>query len=753
MSAATGENRQGELHYLLGKRMRLCWGCILRMVQYMSGRLRVRNALALSGKLALFQLLMAITLSVSSLGWGAAAIAQDIVLPREKPEVPSLSALVNDADYHRISAAYRALGKKQWRTVRSISGQIEDDLASDLLKWHMLSRKDAGATFDEILSFAEKRSSWPRFDRMMQRAEAVIPDDMPPERVIAWFAGQEPLTGEGKIRLGEAFLAVGQQGYGQFWIQRAWVEHNFSYSREKEILKEHKANLLTSTHEERLTRLLWHRQHSVARRILPYVSKDARALAEARIQLTSGSSSAKSIIRKLPSELRTDPGILFDQIYGMRRRGQDEQARPLLLAGPTDLGLMVRPEKWWTERHLQARKAFKDKDYEMAYKLAASSGLERGADFAEAEFLAGWLALRFLDRPKVGYQHFEKLEAGVNYPISKARAAYWRGRAAEAMGDTATARSDFLRAGDLPYTFYGQLALSHPLISADTLILPTQMPIRDHLKWAFEAQDSVKAVKLLDEFGRSSDVRTFLYHIADDLDRADEFALLADLALELDHVNHSIRIAKKASQHNIALVEHSYPIREVPAYTGRGTAPDPALVFGLSRQESEFNPRAVSSAGARGLMQLMPTTARITAKKHKLPYQRNWLLDDPTYNTLVGMAHLSDLINKFDGSYIMTIASYNAGAGRINHWNKDYGDPREGEIDPIDWIESIPFKETRNYVQRVLENTQVYRNRLTDTNQPLRLVADLHRNGTQKNTQAMLELQPKPEPQPAGLGG
>ncbi|TNE37251.1 MAG: lytic transglycosylase domain-containing protein [Alphaproteobacteria bacterium] len=649
------------------------------------------------------------------------------ILPRTKPNVPPLSPYVDNHDYLALEAAYKAFDQRNWKAVRIHRDNIGDEVGQDLLTWKILTTKSTDATFDEILSFAEKRSTWPKMDGLLARAEEVIPKDMKPEQIIAWFAGQEPVTGEGKIRLGEAFLATGQDDYGRYWIEQAWIEHNFSYSREKEILAAHKTLLSRDVHEKRMTRLLWHRQHSAAKRLLNYVSPDMRALANARIVLASGPANPVSVLNKVPDSLKADPGLIYDQVYGLRRRGKDEATWPLLINGPTNVDAMVRPDKWWTERHLQARKALKEKDYNSAYQLAANNGLKSGGDFAEAEFLAGWLALRYLSQPDVALKHFENLERGVSFPISLARARYWQGRAAEALGDTARARAEFSDAGLMPYTFYGQLALDHPLINAQTLELPSQEPVLDHLKWAFDTQDDIKAIRLLDEFDRGSDVRSFIYHLADGYQTAEQFALLAQLAKEIGDVNHAIRVAKKASQQHIALIEYSYPTRAVPEYTGGGNAPDAALVFGLSRQESEFNPRAVSHAGAYGLMQLLPSTARLTAKKHRLQYNRSWLIDDPEYNTLIGMAHLSDLIDRFDGSYIMTVAAYNAGALRIDQWVKDYGDPRKGEIDAVDWIESIPFKETRNYVQRVMENTQVYRGRLAGTAQPNQITYDINR--------------------------
>lgn len=678
-----------------------------------------------------FALITAVLLGFSVLGEAIAQTSQAIPIPRKRPEPPPPSQVVSEADYYRMEDIFKAIDKKKWKKARAAIPNIESDLGRDLLNWHILTRKEAKSSFEDIVGFAEKNSDWPYFNRLLRRAEEAIPKDMPPQQIVSWFAGQEPLTGEGTIRLGEALLAVGQEDYGKFWIERAWINNDFSYSRERAILKAHKVNLSRDAHEKRLNRLLWHRRHTAARRMVPLVGKDHQTLAKARMRLASGASSPSGILSRVPVKLQSDPGLLYDRIYASRRRGQDKATHPLLLKAPQDINLMVRPDRWWVERHLQVRKLHKDRDYRMAYQIARGHGLESGAPFAEAEFLAGWLALRYNNNPERAFEHFDTLEKGVSFPISKSRAFYWKGRAAESAGKIADARTAFSAAATFPYTFYGQLALANPLIGARQLVLPQQAPPRDHLKWAFDDRPLTKAVRLLDEHDRSRTVRAFFYHMSGTTKTPEEFALLGDLAIEMNYTNYSIRVAKKAMQKHIALVEHSYPLLDVPEYTGKGEAPDPALVFGLSRQESEFNAKAVSSAGARGLMQLMPSTAKITARKHGMPYQRSWLTDDPFYNTQLGMAHLSDLLRRFDGSYIMTIASYNAGARRIDQWVKDYGDPRDPKVDPIDWVESIPYRETRNYVQRVLENTQVYRNRLAGQATDLQIRADLKRSSSQ----------------------
>lgn len=653
-------------------------------------------------------------------------------IPRQKPPVPPHSDLISDDDYRHIEEAWQALAKRSWGPARKHINQVEDKVARDLLTWSLLTRPQTKADFAEIMSFAERRGDWPKIDTVLKLAEKNLPKDMPADQVIAWFAGQEPLTGEGKIRLGESYITLGQEEFGKIWIRRAWIEHNFKKTREKEILKTHGADISQAAHDKRIERLMWQRQHTMTRRVLPYASTETKRIARARMQIAASPNNAAKTIRKLPKNLRNNAGVLFDQVYLTRRLGKDDKVRTLLLSAPGDALSMVQPQRWWIERHLQARKAHNAGDYEDAYAIASSNGLTSGAKFAEGEFFSGWLALTYLGKPELALTHFERLETGVSFPISLSRARYWQGRAAEATGDKSRAREAYLAAAEYSYTFYGQLALSNPLIDAPALVLPEQLPIADDLEWTFENSDFEKAIRILDAFERSRDVRIFFYHYANVVEQKRDFEMLAGLALELDYTHFSIRTAKKAMQKNITLLDFAFPLRELSKYQGKGTPPDPALVFGLSRQESEFNPRAVSSAGARGLMQLIPSTARRTARKHGLSYNTAWLLDDPNYNTQLGMAHLSDELTRFDGSYILTIAGYNAGPHRVKKWLKDYGDPRTSDIDPIDWVESIPFKETRNYVQRVLENKQVYQNRISGRNQPLQIAQDLARTDSKK---------------------
>ncbi len=682
------------------------------------GRQRLLGALFLTACLTLSQFFL------------SAASAAPV--PRERPAPPPPSVLLSEADGHAFWDALDAREKGRWMDVRTYARQIADPTARDILEWLRFQKDGAAATLAEIVAFQESHPHWPRQSLLSRRAEEALSDyPMQDRDVIAWFSTREPLTGEGKVRLGEAFLNTGQPMDGAAWIQRAWVEHQFSRSREAEILRKHGNLLPEQAHEDRLNRLIWEQRFADGRRMLQLVNAEARAVADARLKLSSRSRGAESALARVPAHLRADTGLLFDQARYLRRRGKEETAIPVLLTAPAPTGAeqaIARPDRWWTERKILARKALKDGHYQEAYGLATGHGHDRGVAFAEGEFLAGWIALQYLNQPDTAFTHFQTLEAGVTTPISKSRGAYWMGRAAEAAGRREEALTHYQRAAQHPTAFYGQLATARLSENGQALLQLPHDPTPGAAEGSLLANnDLVRAFELLNEAGESYLARSFVLELADTLTDPKALAALADLMVERNMPNLSVRVAKVAAGRNILLPERSYPTAVLPTFPQVGKPVEPAFVYGLSRQESEFNPEAVSHAGARGLMQLMPRTARAVARQINVPYQRSRLTEDPSYNAMLGSAHLGDLLDDFAGSYIMTIAAYNAGAHRVSQWIETYGDPRDPAVDPIDWMENIPFTETRNYVQRVMENIQVYRARLGNQTAALQIEQDIKR--------------------------
>jgi soluble lytic murein transglycosylase len=453
------------------------------------------------------------------------------------------------------------------------------------------------------------------------------------------------------------------------------------------------------------------------------------ALMNARIKLRQNARDADTAYQRISGTLANDPGLLFDRARWLRKRDREPEARPLLIRASAVMnGTPPDIEDWWTERNYEARAALDAGDSQQAYLLASGHDLTKdaGVPYAEGEFLAGWIALRYLNKPDQAFTHFNRLREGVTAPISVARAHYWAGRAAEKAGRTSEATRQYGLAAAYPMTYYGQLAavVANPKAKLD---LPVGHAAVPSTKQAFMDGSVMQAMQCLADVGAQGLLRSFALAVSDRFEERDQFTLLNNFLRQLNEPALALRVAKKGLQKNLAVYDIAYPTTTLPAYRGNGDAPESALVLGLTRQESEFDPQAASGAGARGLMQLMPATAKMVAKQHGLNYSNKSELFSPTTNMQLGMAHFSDLLQSFSGSYVLAVASYNAGAGRINQWLSQYGDPRATSDEMVDWIERIPFNETRNYVQRVLENTQVYRNILAGRDVEIALGNDLKR--------------------------
>ncbi len=663
------------------------------------------------------------------------------------------STLLTKADLAALNDAFAEGDRGNWPEAMRHAARIADPVAARLVLWSRLVAQDSGATLAEIVAFQQQNPDWPRQALLSRRAEeALLAYSMSDQDMLTWFGDHPPLTGEGRLRYGKALVANGRSAEGREWIQRAWVENDFSPARQKEILSSFRPYLTAAVHKARLDRLLFDERSADARATAVLIGADAQKLADTRIKLMTGSSLAPGALSSLPSSLKSDPGLIYDQVRFERRRGNDDKTVALVMTAPSEPHAMVDADAWWIERKIAARKALAVGQYKQAYQIVSRHGLKSGSDFAEAEFMSGWIALQYLNNPSSALSHFARLNDAVATPISKARAEYWCGRAAEAGRDRNVAELYYRKASEYPTTFYGQLgtaALAGMKGETPRLHLPKDPAPTAGAKAAFEKLELVHATKVLHDLDRTDQMWSFMLHLADILDDRGELAELSDLAVKYGEPKLALRIAKAASQRNIVLPQRAYPVALMPDYRAKGPTVEKALVYGLSRQESEFDAAVVSPAGARGLMQLMPGTAKIVAKQIKVPYSTDRLTSDPAYNAMLGSAHLGDLIENYSGSYIMSVAAYNAGGSRVSEWVDQFGDPRSGKVDPIDWVENIPFSETRNYVQRVMENTEIYRTRLSGVPGKIRLEEDLRRrNGgpiaapVSKANEAAMPLEP-----------
>ena len=507
-------------------------------------------------------------------------------------------------------------------------------------------------------------------------------------------------------------------------LRKAWIEGDLSPSDERGLLARNGGRLRPEDHQARLDRLLWDGQADAAKRMLPLVSADYRALAEARLAVAADSSAAGKLVAKIPPALRKDPGLVFAQARQLRKKDKTDAAAELLLG----ISSSAHPAEYWEERLVVARRLMASGNTATAYRLATQDLPGDDDEYSEAQFLAGYIALRFRNEPGTAFDHFARVIARTTNPDIKGRAAYWAGHAAAKSGNTDLATKWYAVGAEHRTTFYGQLSAHELGEDAPPKPMPEARPT-DTEKARFDAQEMVRAARLFLAAGDRARALNFLMAMADQAKTPIEFSMLAALAELHGRIDLAIAVARRAVEAGMPLLVHGYPVTSVPGATagGAGGTAERPLILAIVRQESAFATDAQSSVGARGLMQLMPATAAQVAKKLELPFSLPRLSSDGLYNMMLGRSYIEAMIDDFGGSYPLAIAAYNAGPGRIRQWVRDFGDPRGHDLTMVDWIEMIPFSETRIYVKRVLENLQVYRGQTGDNPAAFSLVADLAR--------------------------
>jgi soluble lytic murein transglycosylase len=657
---------------------------------------------------------------------GATDNGPSISAERRTSLVPFLSA----QDREIYARAFDAGEHGDWIGAKGLASQGHDAIAGKLIQWRYLLDKNSGASFVEISAFLANNPNWPARDTLYSRAENAIAPTMDPRAIVAWFGSRDPVSGIGKVRLGEALVATGNAARGNMLIQQGWIESSFDPNQEAAIIAHDGAVLTPDIDAQRLDHLLGRNEITSARREMSRVTADAQQIAQVRIDLKNDLARGLAEANALPDAQQNDPGLVYDRVRALRRQNSLDQIPAVLMRAPLTRVAAEGPAAWWAELNLASRNALQVKDYRTAYLIAANTGLSpqttssAGTEFTEAQFLAGWLALRFINDPQKALVHFRALAQAAGRPISKGRAYYWLGRAYEASGANDEAYRAYHTASLTPETFYGQLALAR--IDSTPHIHLAETPA-DAATAAYNGDELTHAMHVLGDIGQESLLRTFALQSADAHNSTGYTkAICADLT-RMGFREIAVRVAKAASYNGVYLLSYLYPTVSVPAYRGPGTGPDNAYVHGIIRQETEFDPTSVSGPGARGLMQVMPDSGRKAAGQAGLAFRPNDLLTDPSYNMQLGMTEIGFDMVDWGGSLVLTAAAYNAGPNNVAKWLNTYGDPRSPTTDPIDWIESIPFSETRNYVQRVLDNTEVYRTRLSGHEESLRIVDDIYR--------------------------
>jgi len=643
--------------------------------------------------------------------------------PRIKPTVPHTSALLTKHDANNFRQGMRAADQRKWDNVERYKRRISDPTAQNILDWRQ-AVDDPYVSMKLLTKVAQTQSDWPRMTRIRAKAEIHLFDrPLSPRKTISWFQGAEPISGEGRAALARAYYKQGQNDIADRWLRSAWRDAKLTRDRQRTLYRRYKHRLTPEDHAARADHLIWlgRRYYGSAGGLSSMMNASDRALMDARMRVGANRKGMDKAVKSVPAILQGDTGLLFERARWRRIKRTEVSALEPLLKITTPARTQQGKNRVWIEKKRMIYWALPKKRYQDAYDLTLHHGLTSGANFADAEFLAGWLALTKLNKPKLALEHFTTLKNGVSLPVSTGRASYWMGRAAEAMGGQ-NARAYYADAAKYPNVYYGQLASERINQGFAFIDLPAEnIGASDGAD--FDSRELVRALHMLGEIQAERSFNQFSFHLDDILEQAHELTQLSQLGKKYGYMKPSVRAAKQAGRLDTMLTESGYPKPDV--IIGLSSNFDIPFVLAIARQESEFNTKARSHASAHGLMQMINATAKATARKARLPYQQAWLTDDPEYAAKLGSHHINDLLVEFDGSYIMAAAAYNAGGGRVRKWNKAYGDPRRGQIDPIDWIESIPFSETRNYVQRVMENMEVYRARLNNNQTQLQLVHNM----------------------------
>ncbi len=645
--------------------------------------------------------------------------------PIELTQTPQVAHYrsISDSDGAALRSALDAARRANITGARSAIGMISDPVAKKIALWALVDANADSLSFFEVDQARRDLAGWPRPAKRQLAAEKLLETSgQSPQAVIAWFGGAQPQTAEGAMALASAYQQTGKGAEAQALIRDFWRNKSFEVGPQRSMLARFGSWLTADDHIRRADILLYGAQGPAAREMVTLVPADHQQLARARIALRAGSAEGNTLASGLPAHLAGHPGLAFERAGFYRKKGLDTLALEQVRAMPREAPYAEMADRIWDIRYPLVLSSLRNGDHQGAYAAAANSGLTSGGDAADAEFYAGWIALTKLRNPAQADVHFANLEQIGSSPITRGRALYWRGRAAEARGDRTAADGWYASAAQYGTVFYGQLAaekLNQPIV------LGSDPAVTQADRARFEGRDSVRAARLLNEIGEKNLFRAFVLALDDILPTAQEQALLVDFVRGVGDQDTSMKVVRTAAQRGFILPDRGYPTRNPPFLGG---APEQALTLGITRQESGFDPMVRSGVGARGMMQLMPATASITARKIGVAYSPG-MLDDPDYNMRLGQAYLSQMIGTFSGSYPMAIAAYNAGPGRPAQWIGFCGDPRSASVDPIDFIECIPFGETRNYVMRVMEGMQVYRAKQNGGTAQVTLSADLKRGG------------------------
>ena len=641
----------------------------------------------------------------------------NFILPKKKPVLAGInktknikiSKYYNKKNFSLAKKAISEMEKGKWTSSLKTAKKAKDKSIYNFIQWKHLLTSGNSASFYDYKLFIDNNPNYARIGRIKYLAEHKLSTKkISPKKIIGWFNNEEPLSGFGKMILGESYILSGELTKGKNLIKQGWINADLSKNELKFYRKKFKKYLNAEDYIKRADYLAWNNKYWDLKRLLRYLPKDYELLYNARQLLMSKSYGVDQAIKNVPSKFKNDAGLNYDRLKWRRKRGRVDSSVEILVKIKNTKDYLVRPDKWWTEREIISRSLIYKKKYELAYKISSNHALTEGSEYAAAEWMSGWIALSFLKDPLLAKNHFQNFYENVSYPISTSRGAYWLGKTYDKLKDKEQSSKWYREASKYLTTYYGQLAFLKLNPNAK-FELNKDMEVDKKYRYDFFNKELVKISYLLNELKKDKYTKHILRHLANDNIQKGSEILAAEVATDIERYDFAIQVSKIASYQKRFHNTYNYPIISTPKKINGRKIPESAFILSLIRQESEFDLSANSHAGAKGLMQLMPYTAKLVSKQANLPYSKSRLTTDPEYNINLGSHYIAGLILLYDGAYPFAAAAYNAGPNRVKYWKKINKNPQKKQIDYVDWIELIKFKETRNYVQRVLENYNVYR--------------------------------------------
>ena len=635
-----------------------------------------------------------------------------------------------EADIAAVKRVIELTRKGKISEASAEENSIRDPIARKLAEWVFLRSDNTNPPFSRYADFIAANPAWPHVPLFRRRAEnALWNDRLDDATVRAFFANHAPTTAKGRFVLARELLAQGDRAGAQALVRYAWRKEDFSAEVESKAMEMFGGLISREDQKVRMDERLYAGDVEPAMRCAQRLGGSEVAIARARAAVIHKSSNAKALLDAVPAAARRDAGYIFSRIQWLRKQDRLSEAATLMLTAPTDPAVLVDLDQWWQERRILVRKLLDDHDAQTAYRLARDAATPARGNFrVDQHFTAGWIALRFLHDPTTAMAHFARIPAGTFNPHALSRAGYWEGRAADAMGQKAQARVFYEAAAQYTATYYGQLARAR--LGLRDLGLRGPVPLTAEERVTLSQLEIVRAVEILYKIDERDLIAPIYAELGESATDIAGMAILAETAGRHRDGRSMLLLGQAGLGRGLPLDYYAYPTVGLPDYKPVGPPIEESVAYSIARQESHFNQKVVSSAHAMGFMQVTPAAGIDTAKKYKVTYSRSRLLTDPVYNMQMGAAELGNLLQYYHGSYLLTFAGYNAGRGRVKQWIAAYGDPRDPGVDPVDWVERIPLSETRNYVERIMENLQIYRARFGGSNR-LMIEADIKRGNEQ----------------------